>query len=301
MIGRRKKSVRSPGADGAGSDCASAFRYNGTRRQRGRSSSNRENCAASQMSSGVANIIPARMCRPPLKSTAFANRQGTTWERRHLAGVFRINCRRDGGAPREAFNRSLHVFLAFARGKFKRDLALVIHDEIGRKRLPGLGNELVDQIGLARGQQLLRLRRLNRLLQNLPADLEFARLDVRLRFFAQVTRFRVEDLAAAPRTFAQRLFAGEINLRQRFPWRPGLWPCPCASRGGNSNAVPPSLTTRNALNARLFFLEMNFVSKSVLPSASSFFTCSGEISCCRMILPVRNVQVLSGPVAFSQM
>ena len=57
---------------------------------------------------------------------------------------------------------------------------------------------------------------------------------------------------------------------------------------------------RNALNARLFFLEMNFTSKSVLPSASSFLICSGGISCCRMILPVRNVQDFSTPACFSQ-
>src|SRR5476649_367363 len=72
------------------------------------------------------------------------------------------------------------------------------------------------------------------------------------------------------------------------------------SRGANSNAVQPSLMTRNALNARLFFLEINFVSKSVLPVSSIFFTCAASIGCCKIILPVLNVQVLSGPVAFSQ-
>src|SRR5208283_5606546 len=45
------------------------------------------------------------------------------------------------------------------------------------------------------------------------------------------------------------------------------------SRGANSNAVPPSLITRNASNLRLVFLETNPLSKSVLPSASNFFTC----------------------------
>src|SRR5208283_3471570 len=72
------------------------------------------------------------------------------------------------------------------------------------------------------------------------------------------------------------------------------------SRGANSNAVPPSLITRNASNLRLVFFETNPLSKSVLPSASNFFTCAGSMFCCRMILPVRNLQVLSGPVAFSQ-
>ena len=72
--------------------------------------------------------------------------------------------------------RVLSCRFAFARRKFKGDLAGVIHHEIRRKRPAGLGNEFVEQIGLARGQQLLRLRPLNRLLQNFPADFEFARL-----------------------------------------------------------------------------------------------------------------------------
>jgi hypothetical protein len=176
------------------------------------------------------------------------------------------------------FNRlASPAFPPFARREFKRDLALVVHHEIRRKRFPGLGDELVEQIGLAVGQQFLRLRRLNRLLQNFPVDLEFARLGVRLRFLAQITRLRVKNLAAALRTFAQRRLAGKINLWQRLLRAFAAPPCPFASRGGNSNAVPPSLMIRNALNARLFFLEMNFVSKSVLPSASSFFTCSGDV------------------------
>src|SRR6185312_17127396 len=75
---------------------------------------------------------------------------------------------------------------------------------------------------------------------------------------------------------------------------------PLPSRGGKSNAVLPSFTMRNALNGRLFFLEMNFVNRSVLPSASSFLICSGGISCCKMILPERKSHVGEGPVCFSQ-
>ena len=85
-----------------------------------------------------------------------------------------------GGTPAlpglHGANSTLFQFhFAFARREFKRDLALVVHHEIRRKRFPGLGDELVEQIGLVRGQQFLRLRRLNRLLQNFPVDLEFAR------------------------------------------------------------------------------------------------------------------------------
>ena len=119
-------------------------------------------------------------------------------------------------APLCGYNRLFRFHFAFARREFKRDLALVVHHEIRRKRFPGLGDELVEQIGLVRGQQFLRLRRLNRLLQNFPVDPEFARLGVRLRLLAKIARLRVENLAAALRTFAERFLAGKINLRQRL-------------------------------------------------------------------------------------
>jgi len=56
--------------------------------------------------------------------------------------------RRDGGAPRQPFPGLLPV----ARREFKRDLALVVHDEIRRERFSSLGNELVEQIRLARSE-----------------------------------------------------------------------------------------------------------------------------------------------------
>ena len=134
-----------------------------------------------------------------------------------------------------AFLVSLLIRLrVFARREFKRDLALVIHHEICGKRFPGLGDELVEQIGLVRSQQLLRLRRLNRLLQNFPVNLEPARFGIRLRLFAKIARLRVKDLSATLRTLAQRFLAGEINFRRRL-LRPLAAPAlPFASRGGNS-------------------------------------------------------------------
>ena len=72
------------------------------------------------------------------------------------------------------------------------------------------------------------------------------------------------------------------------------------SRGGKSNAVPPSLITRNASNFRPVFFETNPFKISVFPSASSFENCAGSMFCCKMILPERNVHVFFGPVAFSQ-
>src|ERR1017187_6405538 len=75
---------------------------------------------------------------------------------------------------------------------------------------------------------------------------------------------------------------------------------PLRSRGANSNAVLPSFVMRNASNLRFVLFEIKPFSKSVFPSARSFFTCSGEISCCKIILPVRKSHVGVGPVCFSQ-
>src|SRR5699024_7794817 len=73
------------------------------------------------------------------------------------------------------------------------------------------------------------------------------------------------------------------------------------ARGANSKPTLPSgCVTRNALNLRCVRLETKSGRRSVLPSASSFLTCSGLISCCRITLPVRKSQVLFGPVDFSQ-
>src|SRR5690606_12711635 len=74
-----------------------------------------------------------------------------------------------------------------------------------------------------------------------------------------------------------------------------------SGRGSNSKLILPfACLTRKALNLRLVRLETKPSSRSVLPSANSLVTCSGEISCCRIILPVRKSQDFSGPTDFSQ-
>jgi len=71
-------------------------------------------------------------------------------------------------------------FLLVPRRKFERDLPLRVHHEERRERLAGLGNEFVHQITFVFGENFLRLRQLDRLLQNRLADLEFAWFEVQL-------------------------------------------------------------------------------------------------------------------------
>src|SRR5206468_2447892 len=76
---------------------------------------------------------------------------------------------------------------------------------------------------------------------------------------------------------------------------PGL-----AARGSNSKLILPSLPrTRKALNGRRVRCETKPGSKSVLPSFSSLAICSGRISCCRMMRPLRKLQVLGLDTLFS--
>src|SRR5690606_22869788 len=73
-----------------------------------------------------------------------------------------------------------------------------------------------------------------------------------------------------------------------------------SGRGSNSKPILPSFcVTRNALNLRLVRDETKPVSRSVLPSVSSLRICSGAISCWRITLPLRKVQLFSGPTDFS--
>src|SRR5438132_847806 len=67
----------------------------------------------------------------------------------------------------------------------------------------------------------------------------------------------------------------------------------------NSKPTFPFSNLRCAENGRPF-LETNFGSRSVLPVAISFWTCSTGISRCKMFLLMRNVQVFSFETAFSQ-
>src|SRR5436190_11334565 len=124
--------------------------------------------------------------------------------------------RRDGCATglTDRFNRTGSGGVALA--KLETDLARFIHDQPGRKRAAGLGNEFLQQIRLALGQQLGHLLAFDGPLQNGFARLEFARLFVRLRLLAEVIRLALEHPAAAAGTFADRLLAGEIELGLRL-------------------------------------------------------------------------------------
>ena len=84
----------------------------------------------------------------------------------------------------------------FARREFKRHFPHVIHDEERRKWLARFGNKFVQEIRFIVGKDLLRLGRFDRLLQDLFADLEFARLFVRLRFLTEVSGFGVKNFPA---------------------------------------------------------------------------------------------------------
>src|SRR5207244_5219183 len=77
------------------------------------------------------------------------------------------------------------------------------------------GNKFVKNVGLVLSQELGSLGALDWLLQNRLADLELAWPLFRLRFLAEITELSLKYLAAALRTFSDRLFAGDINLRRR--------------------------------------------------------------------------------------
>src|SRR5205814_1362682 len=70
-------------------------------------------------------------------------------------------------------------------------------------------------------------------------------------------------------------------------------------RSANSKPTFPFSNVKCAENGRPFF-ETNFGSRSVLPVAISFWTCSFAISRCKMFLLMRNVHVFSLETAFSQ-
>ncbi len=139
-----------------------------------------------------------------------------------------------------------------------------------------------------------------------PVNLEPARLQVQLRTSAQrYPASSVEHLAAALRTFPDHVSfplrstftAGSLRSAPSFGLAFGF-----LTRGANSKAVPPSFTTRNASNFRCVLVRDESLQQiGSCSSVSSFVTCAGSMVCCKMILPVRNVQVLAGPVAFSQM
>jgi len=105
----------------------------------------------------------------------------TTWERWRPPGVPKKkqpSTRREDGGLRglHSVNSTAYfdVQLAFARREFKRTLPLSSSRD-RPETVSRFGDELVEQSVLVRGQQFLRLRRLNWLLQNFPADPEFTR------------------------------------------------------------------------------------------------------------------------------
>ena len=119
---------------------------------------------------------------------------------------------------RQRLARHARLALAFflARRKFKRRLAIFQYEE--RLELPVvfLGDKTLEQIRLARREQLLDLRRLDGLLQNDFAAAERAGLFRRGLLLADVVHARIIDIAAARRTFAERFLAREINRRARL-------------------------------------------------------------------------------------
>src|SRR5688500_12815290 len=66
-------------------------------------------------------------------------------------------------------------FFAVARRKFEPGFARVVDDEVSLERPPGFRrNKFLQEISLAGGQQFLDLRRVDRLLEDHLAALEFA-------------------------------------------------------------------------------------------------------------------------------
>src|SRR5690606_25034989 len=93
--------------------------------------------------------------------------------------------------------------------------------------------------------------------------------------------------------------AGAFLAAATFLAGAALAAAPAVLRGGNllsrgSNAkftLPASLSqTRQALKLRRVRMDTNLSSRSVLPVASSLLICSRATGCCRMILPLLNVQ-----------
>ncbi len=74
-----------------------------------------------------------------------------------------------------------------------------------------------------------------------------------------------------------------------------------SSRGGNSNVIfPLPSITKNAGNGLPAF-DINFSSRSLLPSARIFFACAGSMGCSKITLPiVLNLHGLESACDFSQ-
>src|SRR5437763_13600229 len=106
--------------------------------------------------------------------------------------------------------------LPLALLELETDLAVLAEHE---KRLEGaavaFGDEFIQQIGLAAGQQLLNLRGGKRLLKDDRSDPEIALAFLADRLFARVVHPVFEDAVAALWTFPEGLLAGEIDRLRR--------------------------------------------------------------------------------------
>ena len=92
------------------------------------------------------------------------------------------------------------------------DFILFADDEVSGKRPALLGNELGQQIRLARRKQLLHLRSIHRLLQNDGAGTKVAGAIRADGLFTDITRTVLKDLRAAFGAFAEWFLAGEIHF-----------------------------------------------------------------------------------------
>jgi hypothetical protein len=88
--------------------------------------------------------------------------------------------------------------------------ARCLHQE-GLERPPFLGNEARQQVGSPRGEQLLNLRLLDRLLQDDPAGAEIATALRPHRLLADVRHAMLEHAGVAFRAGAEALLLAEIR------------------------------------------------------------------------------------------
>jgi len=144
-------------------------------------------------------------------------------------------------------------------GEIKRDLALGVHHEIGRKRFPALEMNLSSTSVLRAANSFLRLRRLDRLLQNFPVDLEAGRV------WHPPATFRKDNPPPCQKSFRRTwdiCRAIPLPVKSIFgssSFGPLAAPAlPFASRGGNSNAVPPSFDDQECLERTVVFLGDEF-------------------------------------------
>src|SRR5688572_31418367 len=95
-------------------------------------------------------------------------------------------------------------------------LARVVEREVGGEGTSGFGDELVEQVCLAGGEEFGNLGAFDRLLADHFARLELAGLLLGLRLFADVIRRSLEHAPATLGTFAERFLTREVELHGRL-------------------------------------------------------------------------------------